>query len=100
MAARAVLAARDMTTERQGAAALDRTHHLHLVEADVARVGNTPRRTVIAQDVRDLQSWTRHYRRYFAGDCSLPRLVLFLRASFRSSSGLTTPEIMPVATRV
>jgi hypothetical protein len=26
----------------------------------VARVGNTPRRTVIAEDVRDLQSWTRH----------------------------------------
>jgi hypothetical protein len=49
-----------MTAERQGAAALDRTHHLHLVETDVARVGNTPRRTVIAQDIRDLQSWTRH----------------------------------------
>jgi hypothetical protein len=49
-----------MTAERHRAAALDRTHHLHLVEADVARVGNTPRRTVIAEDVRDLQSWTRH----------------------------------------
>ena len=60
MAAGLVLAARDMTAERQRAAALDRTHHLHLVEADVARVGNTPRRTMVAEDVRDLQSWTRH----------------------------------------
>jgi hypothetical protein len=57
---RAVLAARDMAAERRGAAALDRTHHLHLVEADVPRFGCAPRRPVVAEDVRDLQYWTGH----------------------------------------
>ena len=37
---------------------------------------------------------------YFAGGSPLPRLALFLRGILRSSSGLTTLEIMPVATRV
>ena len=35
---RIVLATRDMTSECCRAAALDRTHHLHLVEADMPRV--------------------------------------------------------------
>ena len=53
--ARAVLAARDMAAECRGPAALDRTHHLHLLEADVTAVGITPRSAVIAEDIRDLQ---------------------------------------------
>ena len=50
-----ILAARNMPTERRGAAALDRTHHLHLLEADVAAVGFTPSGAVVAEDIRDLQ---------------------------------------------
>ncbi len=37
-----VLAALDMATERRRAAALDRRHHLQLVEADVTGIGRTP----------------------------------------------------------
>src|SRR5262249_52006087 len=66
VAAVAVLAARNVPAERRGAAALDRRHYLHLLETDVPRVGKTPSRTVVAEDVRDLQSRTRHVsRRYF-----------------------------------
>src|SRR6202795_3369830 len=37
-----------------------RGRHLHLAEADVPRVGATPRGAVVAEDVRNLQSWTLH----------------------------------------
>jgi hypothetical protein len=43
-----------------GAAALDRAHHLELAEAHMAAVGATPSGPVIAEDVRDCQSWTGH----------------------------------------
>ena len=59
---RALLAARDMTVERRRAAVLDRRHHLQLAEADMAGIGPAPRRAVAAEDVRDLQRWTRHER--------------------------------------
>jgi hypothetical protein len=51
-----------MTWPNKGcrAAALDRRHHLELVEADMAGIGPAPRRAVAAEDVRDLQRWTRH----------------------------------------
>ena len=52
---RTVLATRDMTSECCRAAALDRTHHLHLVEADMPRVSQTPSGAVVAEDVRNLQ---------------------------------------------
>jgi hypothetical protein len=51
-----VLAARNVPAERRCAAALDRTHDLQLLEADMAAVGFTPSRAVIAEDIRDLQS--------------------------------------------
>ena len=95
----AVFAARDMAAERRRAAALDRTHHLHLVEADVAGIGSAPRRSVVAEDIRDLQRWTGHGRRYAGGWSFLPFLG-FLRGSDSRSSGLSMPAIMPVATRV
>ena len=63
MAALRVLAARDMPAERRRATALDRTHHLQLLKAHMAAVGLTPTRAVIAEDVRDLQSWSSHGRR-------------------------------------
>ena len=42
------------------AAALDGTHHLQLLKAHMPAVGLTPSRAVIAEDVRDLQSWSSH----------------------------------------
>jgi len=57
-----VLAARHMPTEGRRAAALDRTHDLHLVEADVPGIGATPRRPMAAEYLRDLQLWARHDR--------------------------------------
>ena len=63
MAARRVLAARDMPAERRGTTALDRTHHLQLLEAHMPAVDLTPGRTVIAEDIRDLEIWSSHSRR-------------------------------------
>ena len=57
-----VLAARDVAAERRRAAALDRRHHLQLAEAHMAGVGLTPCRTMVAEDIRDLQRRTRHGR--------------------------------------
>src|SRR6516164_6802549 len=85
MAARRVLAARDMAAERRRATALDRPHHLQLLEAHMAAVGLTPRRAAIAEDVRDLQSWSNHGRR---------------RCARRPSRGLSILAISPIATRV
>ena len=62
----AVLAARHMAAERRRTAALDRAHHLHLVEADVPGIGATPSHPVVAENIRDLQRWTRHGRRGYA----------------------------------
>ena len=53
---RAVLTARNMASESRRAAALDRTHDLHLREAHMAGIGGTPCGSVVAEDVRDLQS--------------------------------------------
>src|SRR6266850_4592188 len=52
MAARRVLAARDMPAERRRAAALDRTHDLQLIEAHMAAIGLAPSGTVVAEDTR------------------------------------------------
>src|SRR5215813_14035915 len=63
MAALVVLAARDMPAERCRAAVLDRRHHFELAEADMAGVGLAPRRSMAAEDIRNLQPWTRQQRR-------------------------------------
>src|ERR1700747_3742595 len=89
MAARRVLTARDMPAERRRATALDRTHHLQLLEAHMGAVGLAPSRAVIAEDVRDLQIWSSHGRRRDgAGGFGL-----------RPSRGLSILAIIPVATR-
>src|ERR1700746_2678600 len=76
MAARRVLAACDVPPERRRATALDRIHHLQLREAHMGAVGLTPGRTVIAEDVRDLQSSLSHgRRRYGAGGSVLSWLA-------------------------
>src|SRR5262249_30080712 len=101
MAARRVLAARDISAQRRGATALERPHHLQLVEAHMPAVGLTPSRTVIAENVRDLQGWSSHgRRRYAAGGSSVSRLARLRRGALRTSSGLSILEIIPVATRV
>ncbi|MBB4201131.1 hypothetical protein GGD83_004969 [Rhodoblastus sphagnicola] len=59
---RAILAALDMTAERRGAAMFDRRHHLQLGEADMARVGFAPVRSMGVKNVGDLQTRPRHQR--------------------------------------
>ena len=60
VAAGRVLAARDMPAESRGAAALDGTHYLQLIEADVTAVGLAPSGAMVAEDIRDLQQWPAH----------------------------------------
>ena len=71
MAALVVLAARDMAAERCRAAVLDRRHHLELAEADMAGVGLAPRRSMAAEDIRNLQLWTCQERRALGGQLRL-----------------------------
>jgi hypothetical protein len=59
----AVLAAHDMAAESHRAAALDRRHHLQLAETDVTCIGLPPSRSMVAEDIRDLQGMTSHDRR-------------------------------------
>src|SRR3979411_1926872 len=100
-AASRVLAACDMPAERRGATALDRTHHLQLLEAHMPAVVLTPGRTVVAENVRDLQSWSSHgRRRYGAGGSALSRFVRRRRSARRPSRGLSILAIMPIATRL
>src|SRR5258707_10023346 len=101
MAARRILAARDMPAERRRATALNRTHHLQLVEAHMPAVGLTPRRPVIAENVRDFQSWSSHgRRRYGAAGSLLSRFVRLRRGARRPSRGLSILAISPIATRL
>ena len=101
MAARRILAARDVPAERRRAAALDRTHDLQLIEAYMAAVGLAPSRTVVAEDVRDFQSWSSHnWRRYGAGGSSVSRFARLWRGALKRASGLSILAIIPVATRV
>src|SRR6516162_4475926 len=100
MAARCVLAACDMAAERCRATALDRTHHLQLLEAHMPAIGLTPRRAVIAEDVRDLQSWSSHGRRRYGAGGFSSRFARLRCGSRRPSSGLSILAISPIATRV
>ena len=59
---RAVLTAGNVAAEGCRAAALNGTHHLQLGKAHVTAVGLTPSGTVVAEDIRDLQSGTAHER--------------------------------------
>lgn len=59
----AVVTTRNVSTERRRPATLDRTHHLHLLEADVTTVSSTPCVSVVAEDIRNLQRSPGHDRR-------------------------------------
>src|SRR5258705_10482705 len=103
IAASRVLAACDMPAERRGVTALDRTHHLQLLEAHMPAGGLTPGRTVIAENVRDLQSWSSHGRRRYGTGGSGPLLsclVRLRRGALKPSSGLSILAIIPIATRL
>ena len=101
VSARVVLATRDMAAERRRAAALDRAHHLQLVEADVPALAS-----------RQAGPWSRKMsatsragratcRRYFAGGASLPcSSSLSCAAATAGRAGSRRLEIRPVATRV
>jgi hypothetical protein len=52
-----------MPAERCRPAVLDRRHHLELAEADMAGVGLAPRRSMAAEDIRNLQPWMLEQRR-------------------------------------
>ena len=60
VAALLVLAAHDMAAERRRAATLDRRHHLELAEADMAGIGLTPCRSMVAEDIRNFQRRAEH----------------------------------------
>ena len=59
----AVLAGLDMAAEGCGAAGLDRRHHLHLAEAEMAGMGRAPGGAMAMEDVGDLQRRAAHRRR-------------------------------------
>ena len=63
-----VLTARNVAAKRRCAAALDRTHDLQLAEAHMAGVGLTPRRSEVAEDIRDFESRTDHEYRFIVAD--------------------------------
>ena len=44
-----------MPTKHLGSAGLDCRHHLELAQANMARIGPPPRRTIVAEDVSNLQ---------------------------------------------
>jgi hypothetical protein len=97
---RATFATRDVPTERCGATALDGGHHLELAEADMTRIGLTPCWAMIAEDIRNLQSWANHAAGRYAGSASLRRFFGFPLSPDSKPIGLLMQEMMPVATRV
>src|SRR6201981_1185093 len=95
-----VLAAPDMAPEPRRSAALDRAHHLQLVEADVSAVGFTPSGTVVAENIRDLQSWPAHVGGAYAAGSDLCLFLGRWCVPPSCASGLSMGPIRPVATRV
>jgi len=77
-----VLAACDMAAELCRAAVLDRRHHLELLEADMAGIGLTPCRSMVAEDIRDLQRRAGHCRGRYAGGWSFSPISGFLPGFF------------------
>jgi hypothetical protein len=63
--------------------------------AETALVGVTPNGAVIAEDIRDLQSWTGHVGRYAGGSS-----FFFGASGVSLSSGLMTSRMMLAATWV
>jgi hypothetical protein len=66
----------------------------------VSGIGATPRRSVVAEDVRDLQRWTGHGCWLLRRRLVFPALFGLLAGLGQQVEGLSMPAIMPVATRV
>jgi hypothetical protein len=49
-----------MPAERLGPAVFDRRHHLPLGQADMPRIGPSPRRAMGAEDISQFQRWAGH----------------------------------------
>src|SRR3954451_10594985 len=81
-------------------AAVRQRSHLQLVETDVSAVGFTPSGTVVAEDVRDLQSWPAHVGGAYAAGSGLCRFLGRWCVPPSCASGLSMAAIRPVATRV
>ena len=96
----AVLATRDMTSERHRTTALDGRHHLDLVEADVSGIGFAPRRPWSRKISATSNAGRDTAAGGYAGGGSFRLFLDFLRGWDSRSSGLSMPAIMPVATRV
>ena len=92
---RTVFATLDVSAERGGAAGFDRRHDLQLVKAYMAGVGLAPRRSVVAKNIRDLQNWSNHDRRTYAGGRTLDGF-----SGTKRSSGLVICRMVFTATRV
>jgi hypothetical protein len=66
-------------------------------------IGLSPSGTVVAENVRDLQSWSNHNRRRYRAGGFLVLVFRFTRVwrlTLRRVSGLSILAIIPVATRV
>src|SRR5258706_13540611 len=100
MATYCVPVARILAAERCRGAVLNSRHLLGLAEADMAGIGLAPRRSMAAEDIRNLQRWTGQDVGRYAGGWSFRLFLDFLRGCDSRSSGLSMPAIMPVATRV
>src|SRR2546421_12723598 len=74
--------------------------HLQLVETDVSAVGFTPSGTVVAEDIRDLQSWPAHVGGAYAAGSGLCLFLGRWCVPPSCASGLSMAAIRPVATRV
>jgi len=83
-----------VTAEGCRATALDCRHHLHLVEANVTGIGATPCGAEVAEDIRDLQSWTAHNDRRLRRWCvPLQRREAIQRAHDRADGVGGNPSV-------
>jgi hypothetical protein len=75
VAAGVVFAAHDVPAKGRRAAVLDRVYHLELAKAQVTAVDLTPSRSVVAEDIHDLQGLPAPMRdRRYAGGRSVGRV--------------------------
>ena len=104
----AVLAARSVAAERHRAASLDGVHDFHLIQADMTTIGRPPCSAMVAEDIRDLEMVGGMAAARYGAVFSLRFCLCFRalpdasdrRVPDSRSMGLSTAEIIPVATRV
>jgi len=85
-----------MPAERFGSAGLNRRHNFKLAEADMSIIGLPPRRTMVTEDVSDLQPWLSQLAGTYPGRSRRPSMFSVLSAS----NGLGVSRMILVATWV